>query len=82
MSSFAMLKGTPEPQGVSDSGESEPMPDIDDARVERAMSELERDMGHLDENNPRHVAHMIKTMTEIMPAGTVPKELDIRDQAP
>jgi hypothetical protein len=41
------------------------------------MSELERDMDHLDENNPRHVAHMIKKMKDIMPAGSVPKELDV-----
>ena len=29
------------------------MPDLDDPRVERAMMEMERDMEHLDENNPR-----------------------------
>jgi hypothetical protein len=49
---------------------------LDDPRVMRAMSELERDMEHMDENNPKHMAHMMKKMKDIMPPGTVPKELD------
>jgi len=53
------------------------MPDLDDPRVEKVMSELERDMDHLDENNPKHMAHLMKKMKDIMPAGTVPKELDV-----
>jgi putative FmdB family regulatory protein len=78
VSSFAMLKGVPEPKAADDLGpDGEPMPDVDDAKVEKVMSELERDMDHLDENNPRHVAHMIRKMKEIMPEGSVPKELDI-----
>ena len=52
------------------------MPDLDDPRVERAMMELERDMEHLDENNPRHMAHMMRKMKDLMPPGSVPKELD------
>jgi len=36
------------------------MPDFDDPRMMRAMSELERDMEHLDENNPKHMAHMMR----------------------
>jgi len=28
-------------------------PDLDDPRMERAMAEMERDMEHLDENNPK-----------------------------
>lgn len=42
----------------------------------RAMAEMERDMEHLDENNPKHLAHLMKKMKDIMPAGSVPKELD------
>jgi hypothetical protein len=53
------------------------MPDMDDPRVMRAMGELERDMEHLDENNPKHMAHMMKKMKDIMPPGSVPKELDV-----
>jgi hypothetical protein len=50
---------------------------MDDPRVMRAMSELERDMEHLDENNPKHMAHVMKKMKDIMPPGTAPKELDV-----
>jgi len=52
-------------------------PDMDDPRVMRAMSELERDMEHLDENNPKHMAHMMRKMKDIMPPGSVPKDLDV-----
>ena len=52
-------------------------PDFDDPRTERAMAELERDMEHIDENNPRHMAHMMRKMKDIMPPGAMPKELDI-----
>ena len=41
------------------------------------MSEMERDLEHMDENNPRHMAHMMKKMKDMMPAGSVPKEFDI-----
>ena len=53
------------------------MPDLDDPRVERAMMDMERDMEHLDENNPKHMAHMLRKMKDVMPAGTMPKEMDI-----
>ena len=49
----------------------------DDPRVERAMMEMERDLAHLDENNPKHMAHMMRKMKDLMPPGTVPKELDV-----
>ena len=78
MSRFAMLKGASEPAPTTDTLEGEPpMPDMDDPRVERVMNEMERDMEHLDEHNPRHMAHMLKKMKEIMPAGAIPKEMDI-----
>ena len=80
MSRFAALKGVPEPSsaGAAEGPEGAgPMPDLDDPRVERAMSEMERDMEHLDENNPRHMAHMLKKMKDIMPPGSIPKEMDV-----
>jgi putative FmdB family regulatory protein len=73
---FAMTKGLKEPAAKVE-GDDEPMPDMDDPRVERAMMEMERDMEHLDENNPKHMAHMMKKMKEIMPPGAIPKELDV-----
>lgn len=79
ISRFSTLKRVPEPKSGSetDEGHEPPMPDIDDARVERVMRELERDIEHLDENNPRHMAYMMKKMKEIMPPEAVPKELDV-----
>jgi putative FmdB family regulatory protein len=76
VSSFAMPRGLSEPSAGAGSA-PDPMPDLDDPRVARAMSEMERDMEHLDENNPRHIAQMMKKMKDLMPAGSVPKELDI-----
>src|SRR5437773_6982202 len=78
MSRFAMTRGLKEPAATSDdAGDEGPTPDMDDPRVMRAMSELERDMEHLDENNPKHMAHMMRKMKNLMPAGSMPKELDV-----
>jgi putative FmdB family regulatory protein len=78
ISRFAMTKGLKEPAASGGTNEGDPpMPNFDDPRVERAMMEMERDMAHLDENNPKHMAHMMRKMKDIMPAGSVPKELDV-----
>ncbi len=77
MSAFASPRGARESAAGGPEDEGGPMPDFDDPRMMRAMGELERDMEHLDENNPKHMAHMMKKMKDIMPAGTVPKELDV-----
>jgi putative FmdB family regulatory protein len=81
MSAFAMPRGTKEPASTSpeyEGGEGAPdAPDMDDPRVMRAMNEIERDMESLDENNPKHMAHMMRKMKDIMPPGAVPKELDV-----
>ena len=78
ISRFALSKGLKEPSTKTDTGAESgpPLPDFDDPRVERAMMEMERDMEHMDENNPRHMAHMMKKMKDLMPPGSVPKELD------
>lgn len=75
MSTFAMTNGGKESGTDAEPGGS--MPDLEDPRMERAMSELERDMEHMDENNPRHMAHLMKKMKDMMPAGSMPKEVDI-----
>jgi putative FmdB family regulatory protein len=79
MSRFAMPRGLKEPAAANPEGdaEGEPAPDFEDPRVMRAMSELERDMEHLDENNPRHMAHLMKKMKDVLPPGTMPKEMDV-----
>ncbi|HNQ88737.1 MAG TPA: zinc ribbon domain-containing protein [Verrucomicrobiota bacterium] len=80
ISRFAAPKKTaePAPSATADAETGEgPMPDFDNPRVAQSMAELERDMEHMDENNPRHMAHMMKKMKEILPAGAMPKELDV-----
>lgn len=78
VSAFAMPRGLKEPSAATESpDDGPPMPDMDDPRMARAMAEMERDMEHLDENNPRHMAHLMKKMKDLMPQGAVPKELDI-----
>jgi len=80
MSRFAMTRGLAEPAAAAPAGEGDPGeagPNFDDPRVERAMMDLERDMEHMDENNPKHMAHMMRKMKDIMPPGSVPKELDV-----
>jgi putative FmdB family regulatory protein len=77
MSRFAMTRSLKEPAAAASEPGDEAMPDMDDPRIMRAMSELERDMEHLDESNPRHLALMMKKMKSVMPAGTIPKEIDI-----
>ena len=75
MSAFAMPRGLSENATLSDG--ANPTADMDDPKVMRAMAELERDMGHLDENNPRHMAHLMRKMKDALPPGTMPKELDV-----
>jgi putative FmdB family regulatory protein len=76
LSRFAALSASAKSSEDASSGEGDDAADFDDPRMMRAMSELERDMEHLDENNPRHMAHMIKKMKDLMPPGTMPAELD------
>jgi putative FmdB family regulatory protein len=77
LSRFAMSRKVKEPAAASEGEDGPPMPDLNDPRMARAMAEMERDMEHLDENNPKHMAHMMRKMKDIMPPGTVPKELDV-----
>ncbi len=78
VSRFAMTKGLKEPAAKTETAAGgPPMPDLDDPRMARAMADMERDMEHLDENNPKHMAHLMKKMKDIMPPGTMPKEMDI-----
>lgn len=78
VSRFAMSRKLKEPAAKTEAeGGEPPMPDFEDPRVERAMMEMERDMEHMDENNPKHMARMMRKMKDLMPPGTMPKELDV-----
>jgi putative FmdB family regulatory protein len=79
ISRFALTKGLKEPAagaGGDDADGGPPMPDMDDPRIERAMAEIERDMAHLDENNPKHMAILMRKMKDALPPGVMPKEMD------
>ena len=81
ISRFAALKHSgkagdaPEFSGAGE-GPGSGAPGLDDPRFQQAMGELERDMAHLDESNPRHMAHLMRKMRDIMPPGAAPKEFD------
>ncbi|MBI4326630.1 MAG: zinc ribbon domain-containing protein [Chloroflexi bacterium] len=79
MSGFATPRGLKEPIPASgpEGGTEPPMPDFDDPRVMRAMNEMEHDMAYLDENNPKHMAHVMRKMKALLPADAMPKEMDI-----
>ena len=79
MSNFAMPRGAKEPTTPDRPGADagSPMPDLNDPRVMRAMNEMERDMASVDENNPRHMAHMMRKMKDLLPPGSMPREMDI-----
>ena len=79
MSQFAALRAPGKNAGAEGEGEGVPagMPDMDDPRMMRAMSELERDMGHMDENNPKHMAQLMRKMKDLMPPGAMPKDIDV-----
>ena len=78
MSSFAMIKGGTKSETEGDpSGEGPDMSGVDESKMMRAMGEIERDMAHMDENNPKHMAMMMRKMQEVMPQGMLPKEMDV-----
>ncbi len=79
MSGFAALRGAGKSAGPDEStGESgPPMPDPDDARMTQVMNEMERDLAHLDENNPKHLAHLMRKMKDLLPPGSVPDEMNV-----
>ena len=82
ISRFALLKGAGEPPPAPAGGDGSPgddgVPDFDDPKVAQAMGDLERDMEHLDENNPRHMAHLLRKMKDILPtAGSAQERRDM-----
>ena len=76
ISRFAMTRGLAEAVAPGAAAGDEG-PDLDDPRMARAMAEMERDMEHMDENNPKHMAHMMRKMKDLMPPGSVPKDIDV-----
>jgi len=42
-----------------------PMPDMDDSKMEQAMSVLAREAEHMDENDPRQAANLMRKLTDM-----------------
>ena len=77
MSRFSSIKGLKEPAASTPGEPAGPdMPNFDDPKVERVMRDLEKSMEHMDENNPKHMAHMMRKMKDLMPPGAMPKEME------
>jgi len=77
ISLFALTLNRSEPLAKGDRGtEEHPMPDLDNPVVARAMADMERDLAHLDENNPKQMAQIMRKMKNLMPAEALPKELE------
>jgi hypothetical protein len=74
ISSFATPKNAKEPAPASGGDD---MPDLENPKMMRAMAEIERDIGHLDENDPRQMARLMRKMKDALPPGTMPKDLDV-----
>jgi putative FmdB family regulatory protein len=76
---FAVSKGRAE--GSEDTGG--PMPDLDESRMEQAMSALAGEAEGLDENDPRQAARLMRRMFDAtgMPLGSAMEEAIRRMEA-
>jgi hypothetical protein len=59
--------------------EDDPFGDIDESKMEALMSEMERDMAGLDDDNPdpRQLGHFMRKMTDLMGDKTPPELREI-----
>lgn len=58
VSGFAISKGRKEESGM------EGMPDIDEAKLEKALMGMAGEMEGLDENDPKHMARLMRKLTD------------------
>ncbi|MBW1997938.1 MAG: zinc ribbon domain-containing protein [Deltaproteobacteria bacterium] len=42
-----------------------PVPDMDEAKMERAMNVLAREAEHMDENDPRQAANLVRKLSDV-----------------
>jgi putative FmdB family regulatory protein len=59
MSRFAAPRGAEEPAAPSEHDEPMLSP-AEEARMEQGMGDIEKDMEYVDQNNPKHLAHLMK----------------------
>ncbi len=60
MSVFSTLK-----RRQDDEGDDMDMPDVDEAKLEQAMSVLAREAEHMDEDDPRQAAQLMRKLTDM-----------------
>jgi len=67
MSGFAIGHGSVGSETESGSGEpsADPEGGLDDPRMEAALGQLEQEMEHVDENDPRAMGRMMRRMSEL-----------------
>ncbi len=58
MSIFSTPKYSGEDDGM-------PWPDLDESKMEKAMGLLEKEMSHMDENDPRQTANLMRKLSDM-----------------
>ena len=58
MSAFATLQNRAKEEDM-------PLPDLDETKMERAMNLLAREVEHVDENDPRQAANLMRKLTDM-----------------
>jgi len=48
-----------------DENDEMPLSDIDESKMEKAMSLLEKELGQVDENDPRQAANLMRKLTDM-----------------
>ncbi len=61
MSVFAALKA----RGDSEADDEMPMPDLDETKMEKAMEVLAKEAEHIDEDDPRQAANLMRKLTDM-----------------
>lgn len=71
VSTFAVSRGLEKPEAP------DPMGDVDEAALERAMAELASEAEHMDEDDPRQAAQLMRRMFQAtgMPVGDAMEEM-------
>jgi hypothetical protein len=58
MSTFSTLRGRGEEEDM-------PLPDMDESKMTQAMNLLAREAEHVDENNPKQAANLMRKLTDM-----------------
>lgn len=69
ISSFAAISGA-KTEANADTAED------NERQIMRVMGELERDVSRFDENNPRHIAHLMRKIQRILPENAIPAKIE------